>query len=40
MLHHTGNLKDAINNPKNLVNEDGFYIIAIYKKIFFAKCGI
>ena len=37
VLHHTGNLRDAINNSKNLVNDDGFYIIAIYKKTLFCK---
>ena len=32
VLHHTGNLKKAIENSSKLVEENGIYIIAIYRK--------
>ncbi len=37
VLHHTGNLKKAIKNSSNLVEDKGIYIIAIYRKTKFCK---
>ena len=38
VLHHTGDLWKAINNASSLVDNDGLFIISIYKKTHF--CGI
>ncbi len=35
VLHHTGNMKKAINNTKKLVMPKGYLIIAIYRKTYF-----
>ena len=37
VLHHTGNMEKAILNSRELVNDEGYLIIAIYKKTFFCK---
>ena len=35
VLHHTGNMWQAIENSSQCVNEEGYLIIAIYNKQFF-----
>ncbi len=37
VLHHTGNMEKAILNSRKLVNDEGYLIIAIYKKTYFCK---
>ena len=39
VLHHTGNMWQAIENSSQCVNEEGYLIIAIYnKQIFISSC--
>ena len=37
VLHHTGNLNKAVSNASNLVSNNGFFIISIYKKTYFCN---